>query len=86
MKEYEEIKVVREMLKTVTCNKCGQSVSLKGPGDERDYKTNEFHAFNIAFGYPSKFDEERWKFDLCENCLVEFIKSFKHSPEKSYYG
>ena len=62
-----------------------QCVSLKGSEEERSYKMDGFHAFNLTFGYGSKFDEERWKFDLCENCLVEFIELFKHSPEKSNY-
>lgn len=37
-------------------------------------------SLNLSFGYESGFDEERWKFDLCESCLVDFVKTFKYSP------
>jgi len=76
MKEYKEIKVTKKIPAAITCNKCGKTVALTEYGLEE----NEFHSFNIVFPYGSMFDEERWKFDLCETCLVDFVRTFKHSP------
>ena len=76
MKEYEEIQVTKKVLKSITCNKCGKSKEITDFGFEQD----EFHSLNLSFGYGSGFDEERWKFDLCESCLVDFVKTFKYSP------
>ncbi|WP_284035571.1 hypothetical protein [Neobacillus sp. 114] len=76
MKDYDEIQVTKKVLKSITCNKCGKSKKITDFGFEQD----EFHSFNLTFGYESMYDEQRWKFDICESCLVDFVKTFKHAP------
>ncbi|WP_433744509.1 hypothetical protein [Falsibacillus pallidus] len=85
MKEYQKIISKKEILKSVKCNKCGKTELFNGPEDKNLLKLNDFHTFDIKFGYGSKYDEQRWMFDLCESCLIEFIGSFKCSPEKTTY-
>lgn len=63
---------------TVTCNRCGKStISVK---DEHNFDIDLYHNVGFSFGYGSNFDMERWSFDICEDCLVDFIKTFKHVP------
>lgn len=81
MKKYELIEKTVTDLKSVTCNKCGKEHMFRGEDYKRECQGNLFHSFEIYFGYGSKFDEENWKFDLCENCLVELVNSFVHKPE-----
>lgn len=78
MRKYKllEKKVKDFELTSITCNKCGTKHAFHGEG--KDYMC---HSFEINFGYGSKFDEEGWKFDLCENCLVELVNSFVYKPE-----
>ena len=76
MKEYDEIQVTKKVLKSITCNKCGESLEISDFGFEQD----KFHSFKLPFGYGSGFDEQTWKFDICESCLVDFVKTFKYSP------
>lgn len=59
-------------MKTI-CNKCGKSF-------ERDY-INENHKINIEFAYCSSYDGQTWEFHLCDDCLTEIIKGFKHKPQ-----
>ncbi|SMQ78358.1 hypothetical protein SAMN05444673_3385 [Bacillus sp. OV166] len=77
MKEYKEVNVSKKIATSITCNKCGETEKITEYGFEED----KFHAFNISFGYGSMYDEEKWKFDICERCLVDFVKTFKHSPD-----
>ncbi|MEH7178286.1 hypothetical protein [Neobacillus vireti] len=77
MKEYQEITVTKNVATSITCNKCGKKEKIT----EYGFEVNEFHAFNLSFGYPSMYDEQRWKFDIFETCLVDFVKTFKHSPD-----
>jgi hypothetical protein len=84
MREYEEIEetIKKEIPVSVTCNKCGNSKVLDGEEDyERQWKLEKFQSFFLSFGYGSKFDMEDWEFDLCEKCLVDFIRTFKHLPD-----
>lgn len=63
---------------TITCDKCGKStVSIK---DDYDFVNDLYHNVGFSFGYGSSYDLENWSFDICEDCLVNFIKTFKHVP------
>lgn len=77
-KKTEKVEqIVEEVVsETITCNKCGNSVTQEQRGFESDYYQN----INLHFGYGSSFDMETWNFDICEDCLVEFVKTFKHVP------
>ncbi|TPF18077.1 hypothetical protein [Priestia megaterium] len=78
----EEIEVTRKESitkeKIVMCNKCG----CESKGVDRDnFYDSQFQNIDCSFGYGSDYDMEAWNFDLCEECLVEFIKTFKHVPD-----
>jgi hypothetical protein len=83
MKEYEEISIVetKEIPKSITCNRCGKHEKLTGDEYTREFQTNLYQTFYPAFGYGSKLDMDRWTFDLCEECLIDFVRTFKHLPE-----
>jgi hypothetical protein len=85
MKKYEQITVqeLKRLPKKITCNKCGKTEALVGTEIEREIQMNKFHTIRLAFGYGSNLEMEDIKFDLCESCLLEFVKSFKHAPETS---
>lgn len=85
MKEYREIKVVKKEPKSITCNKCGKQDNLQGSEVGKLLISDQYHEIELTFGYGSKFDEQIWKFDLCESCVEEFVNTFKHSPEVSEY-
>ena len=91
----EKKKVIKEIEQevvthhSVVCNKCGKET-------KRDFDSEFFEdygeglwdgmyqSFGCSFGYGSKHDTERWQFDLCEECIVEYIKTFKHVPDGFY--
>ncbi|MCM2532155.1 hypothetical protein NDK43_06805 [Neobacillus pocheonensis] len=83
MRKYELIeKTTKDSeLKSVSCNKCGIKHVFRGEDHEREWQDNMFQSFKLSFGYGSKFDEEQWKFDLCEGCLIELVNSFVYKPE-----
>jgi hypothetical protein len=85
MKEFVEINILKKIPKSITCNKCGKTGHLLGSDLERELLGNEYQHIKFSFGYGSKFNEQIWELDLCENCLEEFIATFKHSPEVSEY-
>ncbi len=85
MRTYEEKEVVLTRMErlplSVTCNKCGKTAGLQGEDYEREWGANEFQRFSLHFGYGSRYDMESWGFDLCEDCLTELIRTFKHVPD-----
>ena len=86
MREYEEVEIkeTKELPHLITCNKCGESKKLTGndPNDtDRKFESNMFQSITLSFGYGSKFDCDWWEFDICEKCLVDIVRSFKHLPE-----
>lgn len=82
MKEFETItmKEEKQLVKSITCNCCGKTTELDGEDYQREWKLNEFQHLNLIFGYGSKFDMDSWTFDLCEDCLLEYVKTFKLVP------
>ena len=81
MRDFQEIKVTGFLPSKVTCNKCGTSKELTGDEYEREWQSNKFQSMHNSFGYGSSFDNEIWRYDLCEECLVEIVKTFKHLPD-----
>lgn len=58
-------------LKRVRCNRCGKELKV-----EQGYlKEGCFHA-DTVFGYFSRKDGIRHRFDLCENCYDEWTAQF----------
>ncbi|WP_163582023.1 hypothetical protein [Gracilibacillus saliphilus] len=83
MKKYALIEKVTEVseLESIICNKCGTEKVLHGEDYEKDWQRDLFQSFDLRFGYGSKFDDEHWKFELCEECVTELINSFVYKPD-----
>jgi len=79
--EYRQVK--KFIATEYICNMCGKSISAE---IDKKYnpERNLFHDFQIDFQYGSKHDNESWKFDLCEKCLLKIIQLFDIEPEKIY--
>lgn len=59
----------------IICNKCGDKDT------EEDYDHERFQELSMSFGYGSRYDSEHWSFDLCDQCITDLIKTFKHVPK-----
>ncbi|MDN4493357.1 hypothetical protein [Ureibacillus aquaedulcis] len=83
MRDYKQIEKteIDYKLSSITCNKCGTTHTFKSENQFTEWQEETFQSFDFTFGYGSKFDEEHWKFDLCEDCLEELVDSFVHKPE-----
>lgn len=84
MKSYEEVELKEYVTKAtqVGCNKCGITTQLSDEDEiNNEWSRDEFQEFNCSFGYGSRYDSQRWSFDLCDDCLTELIKTFKHVPD-----
>lgn len=55
-------------MSNLICNKCGR-------------ESNHTEKVYINFGYGSKFDSEKWEFNLCDDCLEEFALSNAIKPK-----
>lgn len=64
-----------------TCYCCGVTIVETEYGAESDL----FHDITLYFGYGSGYDEEKWGFKLCEECIVNFVKTFKHPPKVMWW-
>ena len=62
------------IITTIICNKCGADIPNSVSG-----------GYDVGFGYGSEHDGERWSFELCEDCLLGLISTFKHIPD-GFYG
>jgi len=74
MRYYEKVQKTMEdnELRGIQCNKCGEIF-------EPNYG-NIIHEINISDGYSSKFTSP-FKFDICEKCLIKFLKEFLLVPD-----
>lgn len=78
-KEVEVIKMESQIVKeTKICNKCGKEITPT-------YSDNFINFFQ-RFGYESNFDGETWDWDICPECLLEWIKTFKYVPDGFFQG
>lgn len=84
MRTRNPTSITIQAVTSITCNRCGFTVDLS----KEDYElflTDMLHEFSISFGYGSGHDLENWKFDLCEDCIEEIVKTFKIPVKKSMY-
>lgn len=74
-------KVQETVIEKIICNKCGAVCEHPKCGYEG-------LRINHMGGYGSRQigDGTIVKFDLCEDCMVEMFKSFKHAPEYNEAG
>ena len=70
MRRYK-IQKTKEIEKII-CNRCGKEIDVKNGVAE-----SEMLSVEKRWGYFSKKDNEVHKFDLCESCYDEIIKSFQ---------
>ena len=68
MRKYDESKQLME----ATCNCCKKCLKI-----QNGIITEGVFSVEYAFGYFSNKDEEIHKFDLCEKCYDEWIKTFQ---------
>ncbi|WP_310876957.1 hypothetical protein [Priestia megaterium] len=67
------------------CNKCGNKAEQGNNFMSEGFLWNaQFKNIELGFGYLSKFDNETWKFTLCEECVLDMVKTFKHVPQGFY--
>lgn len=64
----------------LTCNKCSKECD-----HNKNYDVNLYHHFKVMFHYGSDHDFEKWKYNLCEQCVLEFVSTFQIEPDKSEY-
>ena len=76
MRRYgTSLKETKEIEKLV-CNKCGKEIPVVGGVPREDVLEVE-----KRWGYFSGKDNQTDRFDLCEECYDEFVRSFKIKPE-----
>jgi len=74
MIEYKIEIMERQMLESVTCDKCKKVFSYLDLGE---FETQEFHHINFVGGYGSVFgDSCEVKADICQRCLLIMIGDF----------
>jgi hypothetical protein len=68
-----------EVIEDIFCNKCG--ISCKSEWGNSFYGLIEVV---VTGGYESTHlgDMSEWCFSLCEGCLDELFKTFKHDPKR----
>lgn len=76
MRKYE--KEGNGPLKRVVCNQCKKELKL-----ENGYIKEGCFTADFCFGYFSKRDGIRHKFDLCEQCYNRMIAAFSIPVEES---
>jgi hypothetical protein len=60
-----------EILENVICNMCGS---------KQDPHVGNCTDITINFGYGSKYDGDKWEFDLCDDCLDNIKNQMKIHP------
>ena len=58
-------------LTQVRCNGCGRELKL-----EKEIIREGYFSADVRFGYFSRKDGTRHKFDLCEDCYDKWIQTF----------
>ncbi|PLR72183.1 hypothetical protein [Bacillus sp. UMB0728] len=78
MKVFETRKIDKDIPVKVICNKSGREIQLEN--DDEWVGRNLIHSFSVNFGYGSDFDMDTWEFDLCEDELLNFLRTLKVRP------
>jgi hypothetical protein len=64
---------------TYTCNKCGKTETWGNKDEEAWIYLETWHNIHLGrMGYGSGLDGSDVNFELCDNCLCEFIRTFIH--------
>jgi hypothetical protein len=75
-KEVEEV-----VEKHVLCNRCGRKD--RAYPDPQYEEVQEYLHVDLVGGYGSRFpgDSNRVRFDVCQDCLREWVATFKVEPQ-----
>jgi len=90
MREKQQTFKMTEETVSVRCNRCGDRYGSHPEQQGNADMMNEIHMqaceeFTIHWGYGSKFDTQKWKFDLCDKCVEVIAKDFIIPPEIEDY-
>jgi hypothetical protein len=66
------------LFKKIQCNRCGKELPLTPEG----IPLADFVEIDKLWGYYSARDGVRTRFDLCEECVCELIRTFAIPPEE----
>ena len=83
----KKIKIVTqevEILDDLICNKCGKSLKQIISTDG-DFNFCGLEEVQMICGYGSKNDGTIYTFSMCEDCVLELIKSFKIPAKEEDY-
>jgi len=88
MEIKKNVKMEKETVEDVLCNKCGFSCKRVYPNSSND--DGEFYGLievSFSTGYLSDPlpDCQIYTFSLCETCLYDLFASFKIKPEQEDY-
>lgn len=73
---------VTKIDKDIICNKCGKSCKVYLTADKKHTDFEGLLGVEVAGGFGSSHDCTTLKFDICDECLMKFIKTFKVKPEE----
>lgn len=76
MRQYKEQLIKEKVPKKLICNKCGKTITA-----ENGVLKGEMYHGEYRWGYFSEKDGELHRFDLCEECYDELLRSFLIQPE-----
>jgi len=78
MRTYKQVERTVYEVDKIICNKCGKDTI----GDQCD---GALQNAKVSGGYNSTHIEDgaQYSFDLCESCVVDLMKTFKHDAFKS---
>ena len=68
MKKYKTVKVEKEELTTVICDFCGKKF------DKDWIECKGFGQIKVEFGYPSNYDGDVYKAEICDDCFKKLFK------------
>lgn len=71
MKKTKTRQTEETFVDSIICNKCGKEYR-----DDEPFDWDKIFEFKIVFGYGSKRDGSIWEYDICEDCLCDFVKTF----------
>lgn len=71
MRQYKNNTKEMKELEKIVCNKCGKEIPAKA-----GVLTEDVLEVEKRWGYFSGKDNRRDRFELCEECYDEFVKSF----------
>jgi|SaaInlStandDraft_4_1057021.scaffolds.fasta_scaffold20813_4 hypothetical protein len=68
----ETVERTEEIVVSLTCNCCGKTYT------HDDVDMGDITNIDFSFGYGSRFDLQHWDFDICDDCIEAWVKTFKH--------